>query len=329
MQSADSVSSCIVLLCVVLCINSNLYLFQKMEPEQEDDYCACSQESSGHSSGADTADTEPVAPEPFELPEGAVQAVPEWPGETSKRAELDKPSQEPVPPLQRTGPMIGLDPQIWSPVARRQFEEAQRMHALPGCSHWGQELQHDPDQAGCAPMVTDERFTCQDPVSSSSESPPGQNWPEGQHSVPEPPSVQRVLEAPRKRRRVVLEEPRRKINRELAISLLQQIHEDWPDLGPQAQTGDPTQVSGWPCEQRKVTFRCDMCWKQYASKASLGRHIQTYHWGRKYRCQECLQYWTNKEDVKNHQQITGHEGQDIIYLYGNLAGGEMFPAPFQ
>ena len=63
-----------------------------MEPEQEDDYCACSQESSEHSSGADTADTEPVAPEPFELQEGTVQAVPEGPGETSKGAELEGPS---------------------------------------------------------------------------------------------------------------------------------------------------------------------------------------------------------------------------------------------
>jgi len=291
-----------------------------MEPEQEDDYCACSQESPGHSSGADTADTEPVAPEPFELQEGTVQAVPEWPGETSEASELGGPSQEPRPPLWRSGPMIGLDPQIWSPVARRLFEEAQSIRSLPGCSQWGQELQQNPAQASPVPMVTDERFTCKDPVSSSSESPPGPSWPTGQQSEPAP------LPAPRKRRRVVVAQPRRKIDRRLAISLLNQIHEDWPDLVSLAPPGDPTQASGWPGQQAKAVFACDVCGKTYASEASLNRHTQSYHWGRRFRCLGCLDFWTTRGELKTHQQITGHQGEDIIYLYGNLAGGEMPPA---
>ena len=113
-----------------------------------------------------------------------------------------------------------------------------------------------------------------------------------------------------------------------SISLLQQIQEDWPDLVSQAPSGDPSQVSGWPCGQAKAVFVCDVCGKPYASEASLNRHTQAYHWGRRFRCLGCLDYWTTNVELRTHQQITGHQGQDIIYLYGNLAGGEMFPTQF-
>ena len=88
---------------------------ERMEPEQKDEYCTCSQESAGYSSGADTDDTEPIAPEPFdmfELQEGSVQAVPEWPENHPEVTGPIDPLQEMVPPLRRSGPALQLDPRV-------------------------------------------------------------------------------------------------------------------------------------------------------------------------------------------------------------------------
>ena len=169
-----------------------------MEPEREEEFCTCSQDSTESSSDADTASTEPIAPEPFELQEGEVQVVPERPQGTPHGAGLSGPTMEPAPTWGSSGSGTGLDPRIWSPVARRQWEEAQWKQSLPGCSSWGQE---DPTQMDPAPMVTDERFVCQETLGSSPESSPKTKGPGDQRAELKPPS------APRKRRRVILTAP--------------------------------------------------------------------------------------------------------------------------
>ena len=220
-----------------------------MEPGREEEYCTCSPESTESSSEADTTSTEPMAPEPFELQEGDVQAVPEWPREAPQGAGPGSPTLEPAPtwrppppPQRSSGLSLGLDPRIWSPVARRQWEEAQRRQSLPGCSSWGQE---DPTQTDPAPMVTDERFVCQEALGSSPESSPEAKRPEDQKVGPDPPP------APRKRRRVVLSEPEQRMDRARAISLLQKIKRDWPDLVPQAIVEGPVPMPSWAAEQKR------------------------------------------------------------------------------
>lgn len=65
------------------------------------------------------------------------------------------------------------------------------------------------------------------------------------------------------------------------------------------------------CSKKKDSFECKICRKKFNYHQSLQEHILNHRKIRKYRCYECGESFTYRNQVYRHQYHLGHRGGAI------------------